>query len=501
MSHRMRTISTNEGNTCEKYLNKMLRHENMYATKKSPVPRPYQERLTNLVKQSAAVPAQRTKPKVVIRQQSPVQKPAAQVVPNLPKEKGDNVGRAKEDDVKIVKRRHRSVSGCRSDSAEREAWGQLLMSNKSKDKVSSFSSFDPLRTLHFLSKELHSKLRNVMPDEEELLQMVSDIQHALKRIPPEVSSLLHTKAEYPHAEHTPKNTSTKTCQTPPTLYQEDTEKFQKIMEENTYRLEASCKQLEMVCTNLQNEKEMTEKELDEAKENVEFLCKRVKDLEIEMEEISNMKIKELEDEKQHLQKELEKAMQEITDNPTMNHLRKLVDELKKQKSSSDETCARLEYDMTLLKMEKEKFATMLSMRDREIKDIQEEMAKIQDQVNKQLKKLNGEVVKRSNSLKALSVSEPYREQENMYLEIGDTTMSSLTATESDREFINIIKECPCGDAEVQGIPKESQDDLLQKYSLKVNKRYFYFCRNGHVEISGEQRGTRLAIRQRAGHNF
>jgi HPt (histidine-containing phosphotransfer) domain-containing protein len=54
------------------------------------------------------------------------------------------------------------------------------------------------------------------------------------------------------------------------------------MEENTYRLEASCKQLEMVCTNLQNEKEMTEKELDEAKENVEFLCKRVKDLEIEM---------------------------------------------------------------------------------------------------------------------------------------------------------------------------------------------------------------------------
>jgi hypothetical protein len=89
----------------------------------------------------------------------------------------------------------------------------------------------------------------------------------------------------------------------------------------------------------------------------------------------------------------------------------------------------------------------------------------------------------------------------MYLEIGDTTMSSLTATESDREFINIIKECPCGDAEVQGIPKESQDDLLQKYSLKVNKRYFYFCQNGHVEISGEQRGTRLAIGQRAGHNF
>ena len=54
------------------------------------------------------------------------------------------------------------------------------------------------------------------------------------------------------------------------------------MEENTYRLETSCRQLEMVCSNLQNEKEMTEKELDEAKENVEMLCKKVKELEEEI---------------------------------------------------------------------------------------------------------------------------------------------------------------------------------------------------------------------------
>lgn len=60
------------------------------------------------------------------------------------------------------------------------------------------------------------------------------------------------------------------------------------MEENTYRLEASCKQLELVCTNLQTEKEMTEKELDEARENVEMLCRRVKELEIEMAIYSNI---------------------------------------------------------------------------------------------------------------------------------------------------------------------------------------------------------------------
>jgi chromosome segregation ATPase len=157
-----------------------------------------------------------------------------------------------------------------------------------------------------------------------------------------------------------------------------------------------------------------------------------------------MKIKELEDEKQHLQKELEKAMQEITDNPTMNHLRKLVDELKKQKSSSDETCARLEYDMTLLKMEKEKFVTMLSMRDREIKDIQEEMAKIQDQVNKQLKKLNGEVVKRSNSLKALSVSGTLHYFDVIYkhyLIIFRAVSRARKHVFRDRGYNNVIFDC------------------------------------------------------------
>lgn len=115
-----------------------------------------------------------------------------------------------------------------------------------------------------------------------------------------------------------------------------------------------------------------------------------------------MKIKELEEEKKYLQQELEKALQELKNNPAVNQLKKLLDELQVQKTTSDENCARLEYDMAILKMEKEKFVTMLAVRDREIKEIQEEMTKIQEQVNRQLKKLNTEVLKRANSMKSLN---------------------------------------------------------------------------------------------------
>ena len=120
------------------------------------------------------------------------------------------------------------------------------------------------------------------------------------------------------------------------------------------------------------------------------------------EEITSQKIRELEEEKYELQQQLEKATEEVTNNPTLNHFKQLVEELKKQKLAADETCNRLEYDMTVLKMEKEKFATMLNVRDKEVKEIQEEMCKIQEQVHKQLKKLNSEVIERVNSVKALS---------------------------------------------------------------------------------------------------
>lgn len=46
----------------------------------------------------------------------------------------------------------------KSNSNLQQPWGKLLKAKKS-DNVSSFNDFDPLRTLHFLAKELQSKLK------------------------------------------------------------------------------------------------------------------------------------------------------------------------------------------------------------------------------------------------------------------------------------------------------------------------------------------------------
>lgn len=118
--------------------------------------------------------------------------------------------------------------------------------------------------------------------------------------------------------------------------------------------------------------------------------------------MSNNKIRKLEEDREKLQRELERTSSEIADNPTVNYLRNLVDKLKQEKASADQNCARLEYDLTLLGMEKEKFVTMLGVRDREIKEIQAEMTRIQEQVSKELKRLNGEVLSRVSSMKCLS---------------------------------------------------------------------------------------------------
>lgn len=56
--------------------------------------------------------------------------------------------------------------GLEGKSAEdtREPWSKLLANRKSEDNIpGTFGHFDPLRTLHFLSKELQMKLQSVCP--------------------------------------------------------------------------------------------------------------------------------------------------------------------------------------------------------------------------------------------------------------------------------------------------------------------------------------------------
>lgn len=118
--------------------------------------------------------------------------------------------------IKTVKekspRRPRSPSSTRKG----ETWSQLLKQSRGK---STFKHFDPLRTLHFLIKELECRVQNDIPggfawfavswnldgllcvlEDMHLQQIVHDMLAALNRVPPEMASNIHLH-QSPQSDH------------------------------------------------------------------------------------------------------------------------------------------------------------------------------------------------------------------------------------------------------------------------------------------------------------
>ncbi|XP_056631857.1 centriolin-like [Diorhabda sublineata] len=295
---------------------------------------------------------------------------------------------------------HRQRS--RSTTLDREPWGQLLKQHKSGDKISMFGNFDPLRTLHFLAKELQFQLQSVLPDDTTIQQMVADMQYALKRVPPEVASTVHlqqtidimprksnsrTSIQKPERLHI----STVDCavQTIPLKSLEDNDKLQQMMEEGTLKLENSCKHMEKFCTELKNEKHKLERELEEERHNNKILNKRILDLELENNEVLTPRVKSLEDEKRKLETQLKNIANKLENvsQHSFNDLKSQITELKSQKNALDQECNNLKHQMKVCALEREKFIAVLALRDAQINEIRSEMSQLQDVVNDQLMEL------------------------------------------------------------------------------------------------------------------
>lgn len=67
--------------------------------------------------------------------------------------------------VEVTVRTHtsRRPHGSAGSRFSNEPWGKLLKPTKSCEQYSNYDGFDPLRTLHFLMKELQSKLKTITP--------------------------------------------------------------------------------------------------------------------------------------------------------------------------------------------------------------------------------------------------------------------------------------------------------------------------------------------------
>ncbi|KAJ8936211.1 hypothetical protein NQ318_014840 [Aromia moschata] len=433
---------------CEKYISRLLQKEKLGTTTLKPTTLttnpPRRVVKQSIISTTSANQNQLIKVRPNIKQQ------------NLPSPKStqspaDNAVQYADDSalvevtVKTTNPRQRS----RSTVADREPWGQLLKQHKSSEKVSVFSNFDPLRTLHFLAKELQHHLQAILPDDSNIQQMVADMQYALKRVPPEVASIVHLQQaidllptkrsskcldDHNQPERLKVVTSEKRIQTDPTVEDEETKKLQRVMEESTLKLEISCRQMEALCEQLKSEKQFVEKQLQTERDSVKKKNKSWK---------------------QRQTKSI--AKMETRSAASATELKATLSELKASKSALEQECNKLKHQLRLSAIEKEKYSAVLAVRDRQISEIQSEMTQLQEVVNEQLMELHNNAFASmpsnqnipENAVAKWSVDQ----NKEIISDIGDATLSTIH-TDHDaihRFFTNkqnndSFKELPCGDS-------------------------------------------------------
>lgn len=272
-------------------------------------------------------------------------------------------------------------------SKNRQPWASLLVSSRSVDSVSTFDGCDPLRTVHFLSKELSSKLQCASFGDPHVYDLILSMQHALNRVPTEVTStsnipLKQSQSEINNyhkeiPEKLPPEKTERGCQT-------KSPSFDRQLEVNTAKLQLNCEQIEKSYSILKKEKDHVENLLRLESERVASFRKQTAVLQHE-----NAVIAQQRDEldmklKQHKQ-------------VNSNELKVRIEDLLRQRVELEHENIGLRHRLTTADMEKEKFVTLLSMRDRQINDILLEIDALQGIVREQLLELQNVPIVSSTS--------------------------------------------------------------------------------------------------------
>lgn len=106
----------------------------------------------------------KTKPNTLLMRQQPLS--------NTPSPPGSPISVIRKDiypnntalvQVSVKTQKSKQQSRPNSLTRSHETWAKLLKNQSSRDNISTFTMFDPLRTVHFLAKELQVKLLQRMP--------------------------------------------------------------------------------------------------------------------------------------------------------------------------------------------------------------------------------------------------------------------------------------------------------------------------------------------------
>ncbi|XP_060520565.1 uncharacterized protein LOC132698483 isoform X2 [Cylas formicarius] len=282
----------------------------------------------------------------------------------------------------------------------REPWAHLLKNQKTGGNQSVFSNFDPLRTLHFLAKELQIHLQALLPNERNVQEIVTAIQGALKRVPPEVASTIHLQQTIELLPNVRKSASLYTLESdiPEKLSKpmieksvqtdwydhEEEELYRTLMRENTIKLEASCRHLEQIGCQLKNDKIYLETQLQNERASLEFFKQRVEDLE-DLNRNLLQKVSKRDEELRTLQVEATSLRSELEG---VKSTTSLLEGLKQSKTCLEQEITKVKHQLRLCSLEKEKYAAILTIRNRQIGEIRSEMTQLQEVVNDLLVEVN-----------------------------------------------------------------------------------------------------------------
>lgn len=346
--------------------------------------------------------------------------------------------------VKAAQTRHRS----RNRSIEHEPWGQILKYEKSNEKLSVFNNFDPLRTLHFLIKELELHLHRVLSkgDDNSISQIIQDMHSALKRVPPEVASIIHLQQARdgtPNILFAEKETQT-------TTYHNMNESIKKHLEESIKKFEAKYGELENICSKLRNEKYEIESQLIAQTETSQNYKQKIEDLENNSNSFLAPKIRTLEKEKERLESDIEclALNYETRYNSLVNELKVQVSDLKTAKVTAEQENVKLKHQMRVMNLEKEKYVTVLAARDRQINEIRSEMSHLQEAVNEQLMELQKNASKTFPNTSVKTVNDKVKKEN-----IGDWSVSYSNNDDdellkrSEDKSVGSLKDLPSGDVD------------------------------------------------------
>lgn len=74
---------------------------------------------------------------------------------------------------------------------------------------------------------------------------------------------------------------------------------------------------------------------------------------------------------------------------TPSHVKTIVKELTAQKLEAEKDCVTLRHQLAISDLEKEKYVTLLAVRERQCKEIRDETQQLQDVIKRQLLELSG----------------------------------------------------------------------------------------------------------------